>query len=87
MIALAMLLTAAVLAPSPARVQVAADEFSFALSRQSLRSGAAIVQLANYGEDDHDLALRLVPGRYTLWCTLADHRRRGMHATLVVRAR
>jgi hypothetical protein len=111
-IALAMLLAAAVLAPSPARVQVAADEFSFALSRQSLRSGAAIVQLANYGEDEHDLALRrnaagartyrlvstrpgrvrdlelrLTPGRYTLWCTLADHRRRGMHATLVVRAR
>jgi plastocyanin len=109
-IALALLLAAA-LAPSPARVQVGADEFSFALSRQSVRSGPAIVQLVNYGEDEHDLALqrraagartfrlhttrpggvrdlelRLAPGRYTLWCTLADHRARGMRATLVVRA-
>ena len=34
-----------------------------------------------------DLEPRLVPGRYALWCTLADHRARGMRATLVVRAR
>ena len=110
MIAFALLLAAA-LAPSPARVQVGADEFSFALSRQSVRSGPAIVQLVNYGEDEHDLALRrraagartfrlrttrpggvrnlelrLAPGRYTLWCTLADHRALGMRATLVVHA-
>ena len=96
--------------PSPARVQASADEFSFALSRQSIRSGSAIVELVNYGEDDHDLALRRIapeahtyrigvvhpghtgtlsrslrPGRYRLWCTLADHRARGMVATLVVR--
>ena len=32
-----------------------------------------------------ELELRLVPGRYALWCTLADHRARGMRATLVVR--
>jgi uncharacterized cupredoxin-like copper-binding protein len=30
---------------------------------------------------------RLQPGRYALWCTLADHRARGMRATLVVRRR
>jgi plastocyanin len=29
--------------------------------------------------------LRLTPGRYALWCSLADHRARGMKATLVVR--
>ncbi len=46
--------------PAPARVQVSADEFSLALSRASLRSGPAIVELVNYGEDDHDLALRRV---------------------------
>ena len=96
--------------PSPAaRVQAAADEFSLALSRDSIRSGSAIVELVNYGEDDHDLALRRIapgartyrigvvrpgrtgelsrslrPGRYRLWCTLADHRARGMVATLLV---
>lgn len=29
--------------------------------------------------------LRLTPGRYTLWCSLGDHRARGMKTTLVVR--
>ena len=105
-------LAAAAAAPGPARLQVAADEFGLALSRSTLASGAAVVELVNYGEDDHDLALRrnapgaralrlrtvapdghgelkarLAPGRYTLWCTLADHRARGMVATLVVRRR
>jgi len=99
-------------APSPARVQVTADEFRLALSRTAVRRGPVVVQLYNLGEDDHDLALRriapgsrtwrvpvvtpgrvhdleatLVPGRYRLWCTLADHRARGMRATLVVRRR
>ena len=30
------------------------------------------------------LRARLAPGRFQLWCTLADHRSRGMRATLVV---
>jgi hypothetical protein len=106
--ALALLLAAASLAPG--RVQVGADEFSLALSRPWLSAGPAIVQLVNYGEDEHDLALRrqaagartyrlrptlprrvrelelrLVPGRYALWCTLAGHAARGMRATLIVR--
>ena len=63
----ALALTAAPLAfastPPPVRVQASADEFSLALSRQSVRSGTAIVELVNYGEDDHDLALRrIAPG-------------------------
>jgi uncharacterized cupredoxin-like copper-binding protein len=94
---------------NPARVQVVADEFTLTLSRAAIRRGDAVVELANFGEDDHDLALRrlggtrtfrvgvvhagevgqldrsLRAGRYTLWCTLADHRARGMRATLVVR--
>jgi len=94
---------------SPARTQVSANEFGLALSRTSIRSGPAIVELVNYGEDDHDLALRriggthtyrlgivhpgktaeldvkLLAGRFVLWCTLPDHRARGMIATLVVR--
>jgi hypothetical protein len=31
-----------------------------------------------------DRELKLVPGRYMLWCTVADHRERGMHAVLRV---
>jgi hypothetical protein len=95
--------------PPPARVQVSAAEFSLAMSRATTRSGALVIQLVNYGEDDHDLAVRRVggtrtyrlgivhpgsvgdldvrlgPGRYRLWCTLADHRARGMTATLRIR--
>jgi len=90
-------------------VQVGADEFGYTLSRPSIAAGPAIVQLANFGEDEHDLRLqrvggtrvyriatvrpgrvaeleaRLLPGRFRLWCSLADHRARGMRATLVVR--
>ena len=108
-----MIVTALVLltlaAPAPARVQVGASEFGYTLSRRSIKAGPAIVQLANFGEDEHDLRLRraggtriyrigtvrpgkvgelearFLPGRFTLWCSLADHRRRGMSATLVVR--
>ena len=29
--------------------------------------------------------LKLTAGRYALWCSIADHRSRGMRATLVVR--
>jgi plastocyanin len=98
-------------APPPARLQVVAKEFAFTLSRPKLRPGWAIVELANFGEDPHDLNLRrvggtvtrrigivaageqgtlrarLLPGRYTLWCSIADHRSRGMQARLVVSAR
>jgi hypothetical protein len=96
-------------APAPARLQVGADEFRYSLSRQSIPAGPAIVELVNFGEDEHDLRLRRIggtriyrigevrpgglgelearfrPGRFSLWCSLADHRRRGMRATLVVR--
>jgi len=30
--------------------------------------------------------LRLTPGRYALWCSLGDHKGRGMRTTLLVRA-
>ena len=96
---------------TPSRLQVSADEFTLVLSRSSIRAGSAVVELVNYGEDDHDLALRrlakgtrtfripivhpgttgeldarLPAGRYRIWCTLPQHRARGMSATLVVRA-
>jgi hypothetical protein len=35
-----------------------------------------------------DRQLKLVPGRYLLWCAIADHNERGMHAVLrVVRSK
>lgn len=95
--------------PPPARVQVVAREYSFALSRRTINAGDAIIELANFGEDAHDLrlervggtkiygwpvaqpgdvedrTLRLRAGRYTLWCSLANHRALGMVATLIVR--
>jgi hypothetical protein len=106
---IALALALVVLLPAPGRVQVGADEFRYSLSRQSIKAGPAIIELVNYGEDEHDLRLRriggsrtyvvgnvrpggtselearLLPGRFRLWCSLADHRRRGMSATLVVR--
>jgi hypothetical protein len=97
------------LAQPPARVQVAAQEFSFTLSRPSIKAGPAIVELANFGEDPHDLRMRriggtriyatpvvepgdqydlvvkLLPGKYRLWCSIADHRVRGMQGMLLVK--
>jgi plastocyanin len=96
-------------ARGPARVQVTALEFEYRLSRLSVRQGPALIELVNYGEDEHDLvvrrvggrrtwrlrkilpgsratlSIRLRPGTYRLWCEVADHRARGMRATLRVR--
>jgi len=60
--------SSAALAPAPARVQVSAKEFFFALSRRTVVAGPAIVELVNFGEDPHDLRMeRLGGGR--LWKT------------------
>ena len=101
---------AAVPSHPPARVQIVAREFSLAPSRRVINAGKAIIELANFGEDPHDLRLQRIggtkiygwpvaqprvvedrtltlgPGRYRLWCSLANHRALGMLATLVVRA-
>ena len=93
----------------PARMQVVAHEFSFSLSRTTLKPGTAVIELANFGQDAHDLRLqrvgarhiggtrvveagdraeltvKLQPGRYSFWCSVADHRARGMRGTLLVR--
>jgi plastocyanin len=66
------------------------------------------IELANFGEDPHNLKLRRIggtgirgiaetlpgertvktfklgPGRFRLWCSLADHQALGMKATLRV---
>jgi hypothetical protein len=104
----ALALAAPATAAAPARVQVGADEFSLSLSRPTIKAGAAIVELANFGEDPHDLRLKriggtrtyaigvvqpgevsdlqakLLAGKFQLWCSIADHRARGMHAVLTV---
>ena len=96
-------------AAAPARLGVSAKEFSFSLSRATLRRGPAVIELDNFGQDVHDLRLRRIggtrtygvpvtkpgkraeldvrlrPGRYRLWCSLADHRARGMYATFRVK--
>ena len=43
---------------SPARVQVVAHEFSFTLSRTTLKPGTAVIELANFGQDAHDLRVQ-----------------------------
>jgi hypothetical protein len=46
----------------PARLLVTAREFSLTLSRPKVEAGDAIVQLYDFGEDPHDLALQRVGG-------------------------
>ena len=108
LVAAALALAAPSGAAAPARLLVGAKEFQLTLSRASIKAGPAVIQLANYGEDSHDLRLRrvggtrtyrigtvapgdfreldakLLPGRYKLWCSLANHAALGMRTTLVV---
>lgn len=90
-------------------VQVSAREYYYGLSKTKVKPGSTTFQIVNYGEDDHDLAVRRVgstssrksatvgpgertrlttklrAGTYVLWCTITDHRERGMSARLKVR--
>lgn len=36
--------------------------------------------------DHYDLSIDLAPGRYMLWCSIANHRQLGMQAMLIVKA-
>jgi plastocyanin len=73
-----------------------------------VKAGSAVIELANFGQDPHDLrvqrigarhiaglgdvvpgargelTVKLAPGRYSFWCSIANHRKLGMRATLVV---
>ena len=97
--------------PAPAQMQVVAHEYSFTLSRLQVKAGPAVIELANFRQDPHDLrlqrrgarhiaglgvvapgeradlTLKLAPGRYSLWCSVANHRQLGMRATLTVTGR
>jgi hypothetical protein len=48
---------------APSRLLVEAREFNLTLSRARIEPGRAIVQLANRGEDPHDLRITRVGGR------------------------
>jgi uncharacterized cupredoxin-like copper-binding protein len=56
------LLAADSAAAAPARLLVEGREFNLTLSRAKLKHGKAIIQLANRGEDPHDLAIKRVGG-------------------------
>jgi hypothetical protein len=60
-----------------ARVQVVAVEFNYRLSRVSIPSGPARIELANFGQDEHDLRLRRIGGTkvYKLPSALPGERR------------
>jgi hypothetical protein len=59
LLALAIALLAAdTAAAAPARLLVEGREYNLALSRGTLKHGRAIIQLANRGQDPHDLAIR-----------------------------
>jgi plastocyanin len=48
--------------PAPARVQVVAQEFRYSLSRATVKTGVAIIELRNMGQDAHDLLLARADG-------------------------
>jgi hypothetical protein len=60
-----------------ARVQVVAVEFHYRLSRVRIPAGPVRIELANFGQDEHDLTLRRVGGTavYRLPTTLPGERR------------
>ena len=47
----------------PARLQVVATEYNLARSRPTIKAGEALIQLANFGEDPHDLRLQRIGGK------------------------
>jgi hypothetical protein len=61
-LAIALLATDVAVA-APARLLVEAREFNLTLSRGKIKHGLAIVQLANQGEDPHDLAIKRIGGK------------------------
>jgi hypothetical protein len=48
-----------------ARLQVTAMDFEYRLSRPTVPAGRVVIELVNFGEDEHDLALRRVGGTRT----------------------
>jgi plastocyanin len=79
-------LSRAQLRPGPVTIELdnfGQDAHDLRVQRVGARhvAGTPVVQAGGRAE----LTLTLRPGRYRFWCSLADHRARGMSATLVVR--
>ena len=72
------------------RGTVAVEAINFGMDAHNLAlrktaTGAPIIRFPKLLHGSHaDRTLKLARGRYTMWCTLSDHRKRGMVATLVV---
>jgi uncharacterized cupredoxin-like copper-binding protein len=65
-------------------VNMGEDDHDLALRRNAPGARTWRVQTVTPGAF-RERTLRLVAGRYRLWCTIADHRALGMTATLRVR--
>ena len=50
--------------PAPTRLQVVAREYSFTLSRLTVHSGPALIELDNMGQDPHDLRVQRTGSRH-----------------------
>jgi plastocyanin len=96
-------------ASASSAVQASGSEFRITLSRGQVKPSKLRLEFVNYGEDEHDLAVRRVgtslvrnlgttqpgdraikrfkvrAGTYLMWCTISDHRARGMKTSLKVR--
>jgi len=63
-LAVAAIALALVAHHAPTRVQVSAKEFSYTLSRVQVHAGQATIELANFGQDPHDLRVQRVGARH-----------------------
>ena len=64
-------------------VNLGEDPHDLALRRIATRARTYRTPEVLPGED-RSISMRLYRGRYQLWCTIGDHRARGMRATLTV---
>jgi plastocyanin len=64
-------------------VNLGEDPHDLALRRVARGARTYTTKVVSPGEDA-SISFRLYPGRYQLWCTIGDHRTRGMRATLTV---
>jgi plastocyanin len=71
---------------NPARLLVTGQEYSLTMSRRAVRSGPAVIQFLNRGQDPHDLRLRRV-GRTTGYAAAAPEIRPGELVELDARLR
>jgi hypothetical protein len=71
---------------NPARLLVSGQEYSLLLSRRAVKSGPAVIQFLNRGQDPHDLRLRRI-GRTTGYAASAPEIRPGKLVELDARLR